>query len=46
MGTLSSREKGVGKSIQIIDNLKSWEEKWKKASDEKKNEMLSTDRPL
>ena len=30
----------IGKSIQIIDNLKSWHEKWEKASDEKKNEML------
>jgi seryl-tRNA synthetase len=30
----------IGKSIQIIDNLKSWRKKWDKASDEKKNEML------
>ncbi|MFC2163632.1 recombinase family protein [Acidobacteriota bacterium] len=36
----SRYDEKIGKSIQIIDNLKSWHEKWEKASDEKKNEML------
>jgi hypothetical protein len=30
----------IGRSIQIIDNLKGWKEKWEAASDDKKNEML------
>jgi DNA invertase Pin-like site-specific DNA recombinase len=30
----------IGRSIQIIDNLKSWKQKWEAASDDKKNEML------
>lgn len=30
----------IGRSIQIIDNLKGWKEKWEAASADKKNEML------
>jgi hypothetical protein len=30
----------IGRSIQIIDNLKGWKQKWEAASEDKKNEML------